>query len=721
MSERESMSNAINPYIVGSPIKAVGSPMFFGREDIITSISQHIVGQYGDRVIVLYGQRRTGKTSVLYQLASRLEPRYLCIITDIHEFALEDLGRFLWELANHMVQRLWRDYQVNIPRPLQTEFMINPRSYFENEFLDQVYAVIGDRHILLMLDEAAHLEEQIQAGKLEPDVFEYVSHLMQHHERLNFLFSLGSSLEEMKKEYAFLFRVALYLKISFLDKAAATALITQPIKDYYDVEPAAVERIIHITSGHPYYTQLLCYCLFQRWQQQRVSHIEVQDVDAILDEAVELGLAVLKYVWEDSKPDEKAIMAGMVAAMPNQNSLVGDTDISQAWNHYDVTILKGETAKAIQSLILREVIVGQDKYKFSVDLQRLWVQKYQRLEWVKEEITGAVQEWSKAKKVKSLSRRMVILGGSAILGLTISGGLWWILHPGNSLYVYHGHSDKVVGVAWSPDGTRIASGSYDYTVQVWDAANGDHVYTYRGHSKRVTCVAWSPDGTRIASGSDDHTVQVWDAANGDHVYTYRGHSDNVHSVAWSPDGTRIASGSNDQTVQIWQAQDGSHTLILRGPSFVWTAAWSPDGTRTASGSSDDAVRVWDTQNGKLLVTYVPHSSSVHHVEWSRDGTRIVSGSDDGNAVVWNLQKRRPLLTYTGHQDKVWVVAWSPDGRRIASGSLDKTVQVWDAQNGRSLLTYTGHSDGVGTVAWSPDGRRIASGSYDHTVQVWNAP
>ncbi len=102
-----------------------------------------------------------------------------------------------------------------------------------------------------------------------------------------------------------------------------------------------------------------------------------------------------------------------------------------------------------------------------------------------------------------------------------------------ALYIYRGHSAGVMGVAWSPDGKRIASGSNDSTVQVWDAANGGHAYTYRGHAGRVNAVAWSPDGKRIASGSNDSTVQVWDAANGGHVYTYRGHSERVVTVAWS--------------------------------------------------------------------------------------------------------------------------------------------------------------------------------------------
>ena len=122
---------------------------------------------------------------------------------------------------------------------------------------------------------------------------------------------------------------------------------------------------------------------------------------------------------------------------------------------------------------------------------------------------------------------------------------------GTTLLTYRGHSGYVYAVAWSPDGSRIASGSYDQTVQVWDAATGAALLTYGGHSSFVNAVAWSPDGRRIASASHDNTVQVWDAATGASLLTYEGHSYAVYSVAWSPDGRRIASASDDQTVQVW--------------------------------------------------------------------------------------------------------------------------------------------------------------------------
>src|SRR6266446_2481061 len=174
---------------------------------------------------------------------------------------------------------------------------------------------------------------------------------------------------------------------------------------------------------------------------------------------------------------------------------------------------------------------------------------------------------------------------------------------GAALYTYRGHSASVNAAAWSPDGTRIASGSADGTVQVWDAANGGHVFTYRRHVGRVNAVAWSPDGTRIASGSADFTVQVWDAANGGHAFTYRGHADHVNKVPWSPDGKRIASGSDDDTVQVWDAANGGHIFTYRGHAdAVWGVAWSSDGTRIVSGSGnidngrgDKTAQVWGAQ------------------------------------------------------------------------------------------------------------------------------
>ncbi len=725
------VSSIVNPYIAGNPV--TGSAMFFGREDVFEFVRRTLTGQHRDNVLVLYGQRRSGKTSVLYQMHRYLDDRYLCVFVDLHGLALEGLGGFLWELANHIVRVLRRDYQVNLPRMDRSAFLADPRASFENEFLNSLWSIIGERHLLLMLDEAVRLQEQVLAGKLEPHIFEYVRHLMQHHERLNFLFALGSGLEEMEKDYAFLFNVGLYKKISFLERTDAYALITQPVKGHYQVEQAALERIFQVTSGHPYYTQLVCHCLFNRWQQRPRARVVAEDVDEILDEVVERGLAVLKHAWEESHAGEKAFLAGMATAMDEGNSPVAVKAIARSWRQYDVIIPRGETARAIQSLIARDLIVGRESYRFTVDLLRLWVQRYRRLAWVKEEIADAVQAWapdSRHGPTIKFSRRTVLVSmiGLAAVG---SGIAWWLRnvplssrsstsHP-HLPYTYRGHSLQVTAVAWSPDGTRLASGSKDGTVQIWDAADGRHAYTYPGHSGAVTAVAWSPDGTRIASGSVDGTVQVWDEADGSRPYTYPGHSGAVTAVAWSPDGKYIASGGYDKTVQVWDVAGRDHVFTYSGHSLqVDGVAWSPNGKYLASASFDGTVQVWDAADGRNIFTYHGHADAVWSVTWSPSGTHLASASSDGTVQVWNATNGDHAYIYHGHTDKVLAVAWSPNGKYLASGSVDGTVQVWDAADGGHAFTYHGHFDVVHAVAWSPGSIRIASGSKDSTVQVWNA-
>jgi hypothetical protein len=331
---------------------------------------------------------------------------------------------------------------------------------------------------------------------------------------------------------------------------------------------------------------------------------------------------------------------------------------------------------------------------------------------------------------RKISRRAVMIGLAAG-GLVVAGGglSWWLLRR-RAYLTYTGHTDWVYDVAWSPDGTRLASCSKDTTVQIWDATAGNRIFTYRGHTADVFTAAWSPDGRRIASCSQDTTAQVWDAVDGGHVFTYRGHRDAVVMVAWSPDSKRLASGGgnldfgtnkpSDDTVQIWDVADGSHVFTYRGhTNGVQAVVWSPDGTRIASASLDNTVQVWDATDGGHVLTYRGHTDHVLNLAWSPDGTYLASVGTDKTVQIWRAADGGHVFTYTGHTDWVFGVAWSPDSRRIASSSSDKTAQVWDAVDGGHVFVYNGHTDAVITTAWSPDGTRIASSSFDTTVQIWS--
>ncbi|KAM6506442.1 hypothetical protein FSOLCH5_013423 [Fusarium solani] len=166
-----------------------------------------------------------------------------------------------------------------------------------------------------------------------------------------------------------------------------------------------------------------------------------------------------------------------------------------------------------------------------------------------------------------------------------------------------GHGGPVWSVAASADGQRLASGSVDCTVKVWDAATGACMQTLEGHGSWVSSVAFSADGQQLASGSGDKTVKVWDAATGAYMQTLEGHGGWVKSVAFSADGQRLASGSSDHMAKIWDAATGVCVQTLKGHgSWVSSVAFSADGQQLASGSGDKTVKVWDAATGACVQT-----------------------------------------------------------------------------------------------------------------------
>ncbi|CAE7079404.1 unnamed protein product, partial [Rhizoctonia solani] len=290
-----------------------------------------------------------------------------------------------------------------------------------------------------------------------------------------------------------------------------------------------------------------------------------------------------------------------------------------------------------------------------------------------------------------------------------------------------GHTREVRSVAFSPDGTRIVSASYDKTIRVWDSRNGELVLgPLKGHNWHVTSAEFSPDGKRIVSGSDDKTICVWDAQTGEMTLgPLKGHSNNVTSVQFSPDGTRILSCSYDKTLRIWDSGTG---LLLLDPleghaHKVTSARFSPDGKHIVSGSADATICVWDASSGTICLGPLEgHTDQVSTVAFSAQGTRIISGSYDGTVHMRDARSGELILgPLIGHTTWVRSVSPSPDGTRIISGAGDGTVCVWDAQSPEIYLgSLDGHNGSVTSVAFSHDGTRIVSGSNDMTVCMWDA-
>ncbi|KPM51875.1 hypothetical protein ACG83_33210 [Frankia sp. R43] len=292
----------------------------------------------------------------------------------------------------------------------------------------------------------------------------------------------------------------------------------------------------------------------------------------------------------------------------------------------------------------------------------------------------------------------------------------WDPVAGEELLALTGHSGRVLGGVWSPDGLRVLTFSGDERLGIWDAVSGKELLILTGRrGRRVQGGVWSPDGSRVLTFSDDGVVRVWNAESGEDLLAVTGRG------MWSPDGLRVLTVGADGTARVWDAVSGAELLIFSGHrGRVKIGAWSPDGLRVLTVGADGTARVWDAVSGAELLILVGHRSRVDGGVWSPDGLRVLTFSTDGIGRVWDAVSGAELLILDGDCGWVWNGAWSPDGLRVLTFGTYGTAGVWDAVSGSELLILSGHRGRVDGGVWSPDGSRVLTFSTDGVVRVWDA-
>ena len=375
------MGEIVNPYIAGAPVTE--QRMFFGREDIFQWIENSIAGQYADHILVVHGQRRVGKTSVLKQLGNRLPKRFIPVFFDLQGRTHTTLDHFLWWLARETVRVLKQDRDIEVTPPEKQAFSNDPE-FFENQFLAGVRSALGKNTLMLTFDEFDNLEENEVKEELARPLVDHLRRLMGQ-PNLNFIFSIGSSgrkLENMQAAYTDFFKTALYKKISFLSDEQTHNLVTRPVEGVIEYERAAVDRIYRITSGHPYFTQLTCHELFARCQRTEQRKIAIADVESVLDDVVERGTVNLKFVWDEATDIEKWSLAALAQLDKADNRALADYLRKNRVRFSETDLTSG-------LLHLREKDVLTPQNRFVIHLLRIWLQKNRPIEQAREELTEA--------------------------------------------------------------------------------------------------------------------------------------------------------------------------------------------------------------------------------------------------------------------------------------------------------------------------------------------
>jgi WD40 repeat protein len=296
-----------------------------------------------------------------------------------------------------------------------------------------------------------------------------------------------------------------------------------------------------------------------------------------------------------------------------------------------------------------------------------------------------------------------------------------------------GHPDNLWSLAFSPDGTRLATTGEDRTARVWDAATGALLVTCQGHASKVLGVAFRPDGARFVTTSSDGTVRQWDVATGREVEPpYERHTGEVAAAVYGPDGRCVASAGTDRTVRVWRATGRQDVAVLLGHTGpVVGLAFAPGGRRLASVSrsrkfgfaGDSTVRVWDMDPQATLPVLRGHTSYVYPVAFSPDGRWIASGAWDNTVRLWDAATGEPCATLP-HPGIVQCLAYSPDGTWLVTGcNADDRIRIWDVATARVRKEIPDPGGSVLYLAVSPDGARVAasgreSPTKDH-LSVWD--
>jgi len=294
-----------------------------------------------------------------------------------------------------------------------------------------------------------------------------------------------------------------------------------------------------------------------------------------------------------------------------------------------------------------------------------------------------------------------------------STDLWSSNFKGQLKFDFTEHNNHVDNVYFSPDGNSIASGSYDFSVKVWEADNGKIITDFDDHDEwqYVISLAFSPEGERIASGTGD--IKVWDINTGEVLNEFDNNEAYIWNVDFHPTENILASAG--KKITFWNLDTNEKiTTFGKEENDKWSIKFTPDGKRIIS--TGKTAKVWDLDTGNIITNFAVHEDEVAVLDVTSDSNKVITGSLDNTAKVWNINTGEIITDFTEHEGPVSAVIFTPDGREAITGSHDGKIKIWEVDTGK-VINEMDHGAEIWGVDISSNGE-IVSADTDGIIKVW---
>ncbi len=371
-----------NPYVIGAPL--TGELGFYGRGETFAAVENALEAAQ-QNVIVLFGQRRVGKTSLLHQIARRVRGRLAMVPVyfDLQGKSGLALDEVLLQLARSIAKALKTDAP---PRDIP-----DAQAWFRENFLPGLAEPLHDRRLLLLFDEFDVLgdDQQASADASSHTLFPYLNELIQHESQLAFLFVVGRRIEELTTRYQSIFKQAMYQRVGLLKADEVRELIALPTQHILEYSDAAVGAILKLTAGHPYLTQLICYEVYNQAKASQMRNITPELVQTRIDAAMESGHGALNWFWDGLPRAERFIMSAL-AHVAEEDGIATQDAIRQILERRRIVLtgleLKDAPDRLVDWDILERLTDSTDGFRFKIELLRLWIRKQHPLDSVRRDV-----------------------------------------------------------------------------------------------------------------------------------------------------------------------------------------------------------------------------------------------------------------------------------------------------------------------------------------------